>query len=116
MTDEEKTIAAQLRAEVLDELQTNILPYWMERMTDPRGGFYGRRSGDDPLDAEAAKGAILNARILWTFSAAYRVLRRPEYLETATRAKREIIDRFYDPEYGGIYWSLNADGTPLDTK
>lgn len=116
MTDNEIKMAAQLRAEVLDELQTNILPYWMERMTDPRGGFYGRRDGSDALDAEAPKGAILNARILWTFSAAYRVLRRPEYLETATRAKREIIDRFYDPEYGGIYWSLNADGTPLDTK
>lgn len=101
---------------MLDELQTNILPYWMERMTDPRGGFYGRRDGDDVLDAEAPKGAILNARILWTFAAAYRVLRRPEYLETATRAKREIIDRFYDPEYGGIYWSLNADGSPLDTR
>lgn len=116
MTDNEIKMAAQLRAEVLDELQTNILPYWMEHMTDPRGGFYGRRDGSDALDADAPKGAILNARILWTFSAAYRVLRRPEYLETATRAKREIIDRFYDPEYGGIYWSLNADGTPLDTK
>ena len=101
---------------MLDELQKNILPYWMERMTDPRGGFYGRRDGDDVLDADAVKGAILNARILWTFSAAYRVLGRPEYLETATRAKREIIDKFYDPEYGGIYWSINADGTPHDTR
>ena len=114
MTDKE--IAAQLRTEVLDELQNNILPYWATRMADPRGGFYGRRSGDDELDADAPKGAILNARILWTFSSAYRVLGKPEYLETATRAKREIIDRFYDPEFGGIYWSLNADGTPLDTK
>lgn len=113
---DEKALAARLRKEVLDELQTNILPYWIERMTDPRGGFYGRRDGDDRLDAEAPKGAILNARILWSFSAAYRVLGRPEYLETATRAKREIIDRFYDPDFGGIYWSLNADGTPLDTK
>lgn len=116
MTDLEHNIAARLRGEALDELQGNILPYWMDRMIDPRGGFYGRRDGNDRLDADAPKGAILNARILWTFSAAYRVLGRPEYLETATRAKREIIDRFYDPEFGGIFWSLNADGTPLDTK
>lgn len=116
MNDNEKELAGRLRGEMLDELQTNILPYWLERMTDPRGGFYGRRDGNDVLDAYAPKGAILNARILWTFSAAYRVLGRKEYLEAATRAKREIIDRFYDPEYGGIYWSLNADGTPLDTK
>jgi len=116
MTEQDRIMAARLRAEVLTELQDNILRYWMERMTDPRGGFYGRRDGNDCVDAEAPKGAILNARILWSFSAAYRVLGRPEYLEAATRAKREIIDRFYDSVYGGIYWSLNADGTPLDTK
>ena len=104
------------KTEVIENLTQNILPYWIDKMVDPAGGFYGRRDGNDTLDTSAPKGAILNARILWTFSAAYRVLRRPEYLEMATRAKREIIDRFYDPEFGGIYWSLNPDGTPLDTK
>ncbi len=104
------------KAEVIENLTQNILPYWIDKMVDPAGGFYGRRDGNDILDVAAPKGAILNARILWSFSAAYRVLRRPEYLDMATRAKREIIDRFYDPEYGGIFWSLNPDGTPLDTK
>jgi mannobiose 2-epimerase len=104
------------RTEVIDNLQNNILSYWIDKMVDPRGGFYGRRDGHDRLDETAPKGAILNARILWSFSAAYRVLRKPEYLEMATRAKREIIDRFYDKEFGGIYWSLTADGQPLDTK
>lgn len=104
------------RQDVLRNLTESILPYWMDRMTDPEGGFYGRRDGNDRLDSEAPRGAILNARILWAFSAAYRVLGRPEYLETATRAKREIIDRFYDSEFGGIYWSLNPDGSPQDTR
>ena len=112
----DKSMTDTLRREVLLNLEENILPYWIEKMTDPRGGFYGRRDGNDILDADAPKGAVLNARILWTFSAAYRVLGKPEYLETATRAKREIIDRFHDPEYGGIYWSLDAQGNPLDTK
>ncbi len=103
--------------EVRQELTDNILPFWMEKMTDSgRGGFYGRIDGGDTLHADAPKGAILNARILWTFSAAYRILRRPEYLDTATRAKRYIIDRFYDNDFGGVYWSLDADGNPLDTK
>lgn len=107
----------QLRSEVAEELTSNILPFWMNRMTDEvRGGFYGRITGDGILMPDAEKGAILNARILWTFSAAYRLLRRDEYLQTATRAKRTLIDRFYDAEYGGVYWSLNADGTPRDTK
>ncbi len=106
----------KFREDVLLNLQENILPYWMDKMTDPDGGFYGRRDGNDVLEAGAPKGAILNARILWAFSAAYRVLGDKRYLETATRAKREIIDRFYDKEFGGVYWSINADGTPHDTK
>lgn len=106
-----------LRNEVRQELENDILPFWMEKMTDNgRGGFYGRIDGGDTLHADAPKGAILNARILWTFSAAYRILRRPEYLDTATRAKRYLIDRFYDNDFGGVYWSLDADGNPLDTK
>lgn len=99
------------------ELENNILPFWMNKMEDDeQGGFYGQITGNDELRPEASKGAILNARILWTFSAAYRLLKKPEYLKTATRAKRYLIDRFYDPEYGGIYWELDYKGNPLDTK
>lgn len=41
---------------------------------------------------------------------------KKEYLLAAERAKKYIIDHFYDKEYGGIYWSLDAKGKPLDTK
>ncbi len=67
-------------------LTENILPYWMEKMKDPRGGYYGRRDGHDNLDEKAPKGAILQARILWTFSAAYNSLGNPEYLDEARHA------------------------------
>ena len=107
----------KLFAEVKAELEQNILPFWMKKMTDcERGGFYGRITGEDVLEASASKGSILNARILWTFSAAYRLLQKEEYLETATRAKRYLIDHFYDTEFGGIYWELDCEGSPLDTK
>lgn len=107
----------KMKQEMQEELISNILPFWMERMTDNvNGGFYGRITGGEELCPEAEKGAILNARILWTFSAAYRLLKKPEYLETATRAKRFVIDRFYDKEFGGVYWSLDCQGAPLDTK
>ena len=107
----------KLVAVATEVLTSNILPFWMEKMVDKEhGGFYGRITGEGELMPEAEKGAILNARILWTFSSAYRLLHRPEYLETATRAKRYLIDKFYDREFGGVYWSLNAQGEPLDTK
>ena len=110
------SILHTLRNEVQEVLTTNILPYWIHRMIDTRGGFYGRINGNDELIPEADKGAILNARILWTFSAAYRLLRRKDYLQVATRAKRVIINDFFDKEYGGIYWSLKNNGIPSDTK
>lgn len=107
----------QLKDEVEKTLTSNILPYWMDKMKDiQHGGFYGRISGQEILWPEAGKGAILNARILWTFSSAYRLLHNTEYLDTATRAKREIIDRFYDKRFGGIYWCIDVSGRPLDTK
>lgn len=106
----------QLRAEVAQELTSNILPFWINRMTDPAGGYYGRRDGNGNLVDGAEKGLILNARILWTFSQAYRILGKPEYLEAATRAKDYISDHFVDQEFGGAYWSVDSEGKPLDTK
>ena len=100
-----------------DVLMGNILPFWLEKTIDrENGGFYGRIDGHGVLHKEAEKGAILNARILWTFSAAYRVLRKPDYLEAATRAKDYVIAHFYDKEFGGTYWSLDYLGQPKDTK
>ena len=106
-----------MRKEMEEELTANILPFWMNRMTDEaNGGFYGRITGTGILMPETEKGAVLNARILWTFSAAYRLLKKEEYLSAATRAKRYVIDHFYDREFGGVYWSLDCEGRPLDTK
>lgn len=105
------------REEVRNELENDILPFWITRMVDnEHSGFYGEITGDGELVPDSSKGAVLNARILWTFSAAYRLLHRQVYLEMATRAKHYLINYFYDKEYGGIYWELNANGTPKDTK
>ena len=119
----------QMVKEMQDVLTQNILHFWMTRMVDEEnGGFYGRIDGQGVLHPEAEKGAILNARILWTFSAAYRVLGnpdnsenpdnpdRPVYLEMARRAYDYFIEHFIDHKYGGVYWSLDYKGQPLDTK
>ena len=106
-----------MKREMRDVLTQNILRFWLDRMIDrENGGFYGRIDGQGVLHPEAEKGAILNARILWSFSAAYRVLGNQEYLEAATRAKDYFIKHFIDQEYGGVYWSVDYLGRPLDTK
>lgn len=111
------TLENQLTFALRHNLEENILPFWLERMPDHMlGGYLGRIDGNDNPDPAAPKGAILNARLLWTFSAAYRLLRVPAYLDAATRAYEYLRDRFIDREHGGVYWALDAAGTPLDTK
>ena len=106
-----------LNQEVREVLENNILRFWIDRMQDnEHGGFYGRIDNKNVLHADADKGAILNARILWTFSAAFRVLHEPIYLEMAYRAKRYFVNHFIDTEYGGVYWSLDYLGRPKETK
>ncbi len=110
------TLIHTLRQEVQDVLHNNILNFWLKMQDEENGGFYGQMRGDGTLVKDAPKGGILNGRILWSFSAAYRVEGNAEYLNAATRAMDYIVEHFLDMEYGGTYWSLNADGTPLDTK
>lgn len=107
----------KMKQEMREVLENNILSFWINKMQDTEnGGFYGQMRGDGTLVKDAPKGGILNARILWSFSAAYRVTGKAEYLDAATRAQEYIVEHFLDTAFGGTYWSLNADGTPLDTK
>lgn len=106
----------ELRNEMLQCIEKNILPFWLKFQDEENGGFYGRMTGDGVLVKDASKGGILNARILWSFSAAYRVLGKEEYLLAATRAKDYILEHFIDPVYGGTYWELDCKGNPIDTK
>ncbi len=118
-------LTSKLKQEAYEVLTQNILPFWLDTMQDyEHGGFYGQMTGSYELHPEADKGAILNARILWSFSAAYRVLsslyphtpRLAEYLEAATRAKDYILQFFIDRKHGGVFWSTDYLGHPKDTK
>ncbi|MFT4222805.1 AGE family epimerase/isomerase [Dysgonomonas sp.] len=100
-----------------EELENNILSFWIEKMQDKEhGGFYGRIDGNNVLHPRANKGAILNARILWTFSSAYRILQNPKYLKIAQRAFDYIVTYFIDKTYGGVYWEVDYKGNPVNTK
>ena len=106
-----------MRTEMQDVLENNILRFWLDKMQDSEhGGFYGQMTGRGLLVKTADKGAILSARILWAFAAAYRVLRKPEYLVAATNMKDYILEHFYDKEYGGTFWSTDYLGQAKDTK
>ena len=94
-----------------------ILAFWSEQMIDHKyGGFYGRIDGRNQLHPDANKGAVLNCRILWTFSAAYRIFGSPTYLQVAERAFHYIANYFVDKTYGGLYWELDWKGNVINAK
>ena len=64
----------QWREELSEELTCDILPFWMAFLGDGVH-FAGRIDGRGKAHPEAGKGAVLIARMLWTFSAAYRMTR-----------------------------------------
>lgn len=98
------------------ELQ-DILEYWQKNTIDAtHGGFYGRIDNDNTIFKEAPKGAVLNSRILWSFSAAYNLTKKPDYLQAAERVFTYLCDHFIDKEFGGVYWTVDFRGNPLDTK
>lgn len=112
-----KETISTMKSQLRDVLVNNILKFWIDNMQDlERGGYYGRMDGSGTIHKDAERGAILNARILWTFSAAYRVIGDPLYLRMAQRTKQYIYDHFIDKQYGGVYWSVDCNGQPLDTK
>ena len=106
----------QYQQEMKAEL-SSILQYWQQyAMDEINGGFWGKISNDNIADKTAAKGVVLNARILWTFSAAYSFTNNGDYLQTAVRAYDYINHYFRDKQFGGVYWSVDYKGKKLDAR
>ncbi len=109
------TRTEHLIRETADVLENNILDWWLT-LRDPRGGFYGEVLSSGEIQRDAPRGEILNARIIWAFSAAYQLLPKPEYREAAVEAGAWFLAHFCDPDFGGVYWSVTAEGERLDDK
>ncbi|MFB3786715.1 MAG: AGE family epimerase/isomerase [bacterium] len=103
------------RKRVERELHGDILPFWLRHSLDTRhGGFIGRMMNDRTVVENAPKGLILNARVLWTFSAVYRYDYDSRFLQLAQRAY-EYLDRYFrDRDFGGVFWLLDSQGHGLD--
>lgn len=120
----------KMQDEAKRELLYDIIPFWKKLKDETYGGYYGFVSYDLKVDKKAEKGCILNSRIVWFFSNAYRMymdgfITEKECLnagytgeslrEDADHAYQFLLAHCLDCECGGIYWSLTYDGKPLDT-
>lgn len=97
-----------------EHLEGVILPFWKDLKDADFGGYFGLLDYDLELDKKAIKGMILNSRILWFFSTAVRVLGDESLKPYAEHAYDFLKSYGIDKEFGGVYWSLNYDGTCKD--
>lgn len=110
-----KTISSLIKA--LDSELENILNFWIEKAVDKQyGGFVGSIDQDGKVNSTANKGAILNARILWSFSAAYNYTSEQKYRDAADRAFDYLKNNFIDTINGGVFWELDYKGVPVNTR
>lgn len=95
----------------------NILTYWRNNTVDRAlGGFIGQIAEGEVIHPDAEKGSVLNARILWSFSAAYNFSGDLKDLYLAQHSFLYIKAHFIDTKHGGVYWSLDHNGLPKDRK
>ncbi|RPH95371.1 MAG: N-acyl-D-glucosamine 2-epimerase [Calditrichaeota bacterium] len=92
------------------ELLDDILFYWMKYGVEEKGnGFYGAVDLNGTPVPGAKKSCVLNARILWTFSAAAVIYKNSSFAQIADKAFRVLQENFSDAVHGGYFMELNSD-------
>jgi N-acylglucosamine 2-epimerase len=96
-----------------EELQRNILPFWLEHSKDEKnGGFFTclNRKGE-VYDTD--KFMWLQGREVWCFSYMYNnVAQNPAWLQMALHGAK-FMEKYGRNENGNWYFSLTAEGKPL---
>ncbi|HXB59976.1 MAG TPA: AGE family epimerase/isomerase, partial [Candidatus Acidoferrales bacterium] len=106
----------RIAGETDTNFQKEILDKWFPRAVDERGGgFYENYGVDWSRGPGNDKSLVYQSRLTWTSAQAAR--RYPAqadlYLAMTRRGAAELMDRLWDKEHGGFYWTVNADGRPV---
>lgn len=101
-----------LASEMEEELRNDILPFWPRLIDRENGGFYGQVENDGRPDPRADKGLVMHARLLWTYSAASRLLKDAGLLAAADTAYRFMVESLYDKEQKGFSFACDYRGNP----
>jgi cellobiose epimerase len=98
-------------------LQQNILQFWIDHAIDREyGGMIGwlGREGD-PIPP-GTKSLVQQARVVWTFSAAYERYPEPGYKEVATHTLKFLREHMWDKEHNGFYWLVDRQGRVVNDQ
>jgi mannobiose 2-epimerase len=106
----------RLRREFETELQA-VARWWLEHVIDlARGSIVGEVSGAGRADPSAPLNLVYVARLLWFFSALSRHTGKSAHRAAADLCHARLLRDFSDPQHGGLFWQVAADGQPLERK
>ncbi len=106
----------ELRRSAEADLTQNVLPFWTRHGFNAKGALIGIVANDLRVFENIPQHSVLCARILWTFAEAQRLVPDERWLATGRKALALINNGFWDGENGGVYWSLNPDGSALSDR
>jgi len=100
------------------DLRNDVMPFWTRSTWDTKyGGFLTEVDRRGMPLPNSGKHSIMQARMIWTLSAAHRYgIRDRGYLALAKKAVRYLTTTMWDPKFQGFYMSVKNDGTPDDTR
>jgi len=91
----------------LTELEDNILPFWLSYA---QALYPSVIRANGSVESVWPKSTLLLCRLLWSFSASYRVTKRASYLTAAT----ELFDFLYKHLFDGSFGPLKSTFTEND--
>lgn len=108
----------QYENELKETLKNGIIPFWLNNSIDYNyGGYITSFDQNGKFDGNGVKNIVTQSRMVWGFSYLLPFASeedKPKVLAAAREGAHYLIDKFWDPVYGGFYWLLNQDSTVKD--
>lgn len=89
-----------------NQLRQQILPVWSRHALNSRSGTMAAMDAQGRTVQGSAKGAVMNARALWSFSLSYQLTGQADQLMTAMHLHDGFSDQFIDPHTHLVHWQL----------
>jgi mannose 2-epimerase len=106
------------RDEMTHHLTQELLPFWLDRALDRENGGFITHFDENGVDTgEDEKSLIAQTRTVYTMSAAHRAgYGNGVCAEYARHGLDFLLDRMWDTEYGGFFWTVDRKGNPVIKK
>lgn len=109
----------EIKEELEKTISEYIIPFWLERSVDEKyGGYITSFDENGKFDGDDVKNIVTQSRMVWGFSHLVPYARfcdKEKMKSAAEEGMHFLIEKFWDPEFGGFYWLLNGDGTVKDS-